>query len=379
LAVVRGGERARPALPFPVEEYVGAALDFDPLLAGGALADAGAAELATRYGAARAELERRLLADPEVSGVTFSRRLPLQYHPWNQIEVDGGAIEPPDERGHRVGVSAIEPDYFEVLGAPLLVGRGFTLADVESAALVAIVNQPFVENVLGGANPIGRQVRIVANEDAREPRYDRPWYEIVGVAPSLGTRSGYGFGGIYLPSGPAPTSPSYVVVHVRGEAPSFGPRLQELALDVDPALTLTGITTLDRTTEADERFLAFWIRIATAVSVLALSLSLAGIYSVFSFTVARRTREIGIRVALGADAKRVVASVFARPLFQVTLGAVFGGLITFGLQPLGAFSLSSAAVVMAYTALTLAMCLLACIVPTRRALRIEPSEALRSE
>ncbi|MEX1257424.1 MAG: ABC transporter permease [Gemmatimonadota bacterium] len=379
LALVRGGERVTPALPFPVEEYVGAALDFDPLLAGEVRADAGAAELAARYGAARAELERRLLVDPEVSGVTFSRRLPLQYHPWNQIEVDGGAIEPPDERGHRVGVVAIEPDYFEVLGVPLLVGRGFTLTEAESGAQVAIVNQPFVENVLGGGSPIGRHVRILANEDAREPRFDRPWYEIVGVAPSLGTRSGYGFGGIYVPSGPEPASPTYIVAHVRGDAPAFGPRLQELALDVDQALTLTGVMTLDRTTESDERFSAFWIRIATAVSVLALSLSLAGIYSVFSFTVARRTREIGIRVALGADAKSVVASVFARPLFQVVLGGVLGGIATYGLGTVGEFSLSSAVGVLAYVALTLAICLLACVVPARRALRIEPSEALRAE
>ena len=118
------------------------------------------------------------------------------------------------------------------------------------------------------------------------------------------------------------------------------------------------------------------------VSVVAVVLSLAGIYSVMSFTVARRTREIGIRVALGASAPRVVASIFARPLTQVGVGVAAGGVLA-GFLLLGMTggkpSLAGSSLLAVYAALMLGVCLLACIAPTRRALRVQPTEALRIE
>ena len=102
------------------------------------------------------ELERRVAEDPNVLGVTYAERLPRTYHGWNQVEVDGGAVPIEDPRGHRVGRAPIDVDYFEALDAPLVSGRGFTLADLESGARVVIVDQPFVDRVLGGADPIGR-------------------------------------------------------------------------------------------------------------------------------------------------------------------------------------------------------------------------------
>jgi ABC-type antimicrobial peptide transport system permease subunit len=109
---------------------------------------------------------------------------------------------------------------------------------------------------------------------------------------------------------------------------------------------------------------------------------LAGIYAVMAFTVARRTREIGIRVALGASQRRVLASIFRRPLTQVALGVLAGtfvtGLLAYGLNGM-AVSPRGAAMVAAYAVLMLAVCLMACIVPTRRALAVEPTEALRAD
>jgi putative ABC transport system permease protein len=118
------------------------------------------------------------------------------------------------------------------------------------------------------------------------------------------------------------------------------------------------------------------------LTAIALLLSLAGIYAVLSFIVARRTREIGVRVALGASPRRVVGAIFRRPLTQVCLGVLAGGMLI-GAAAVelsgGGFSLAQVGALVAYAGLMLAVCLLACVVPTWRALRVEPTEALRAE
>jgi ABC-type antimicrobial peptide transport system permease subunit len=134
-----------------------------------------------------------------------------------------------------------------------------------------------------------------------------------------------------------------------------------------------------------------WLRVSVLLAAIAVLLSLAGIYAVLSFTVARRTREIGVRIALGAGRGRLVAAIFRRPLTHVTLGVLTGGALIAllavaaaggdgGLARVeGGFSLANVAMLLAYAALMLAVCLLACVVPTRRALKVEPTEALRAE
>ncbi len=128
-----------------------------------------------------------------------------------------------------------------------------------------------------------------------------------------------------------------------------------------------------------------WLRVTMVMTAVALLLSLAGIYAVLSFTVARRTREIGLRVALGANPRRVIGAIFRRPLWQVGFGVLAGiALITLagsvelempGMN--GELSLTQFATIVAYGGVMLGVCLLACVVPTRRALRVEPTVALR--
>jgi ABC-type antimicrobial peptide transport system permease subunit len=125
------------------------------------------------------------------------------------------------------------------------------------------------------------------------------------------------------------------------------------------------------------------------LTAIALLLSLAGIYAVLSFIVARRTREIGVRVALGASQRRIVSAIFRRPLIQVGSGVVAGGiLIAAAAEGITHTQMSNAGSGMSlgllvqlvgYAALMFGVCLLACVVPTRRALRVEPTEALRAE
>jgi ABC-type antimicrobial peptide transport system permease subunit len=147
--------------------------------------------------------------------------------------------------------------------------------------------------------------------------------------------------------------------------------------------------TLEDVVNDDLDFYNFWLTLLRAVSAIALLLSLAGIYAVTSYTVSRRTREIGVRVALGANPREIVTSVLRRPLLHVCLGIVIGTILTGGLSGAigidavrehGAVStLVSVGVVMLYGVVMLGVCLLACVVPTWRALSIQPTDALRTD
>jgi len=138
-------------------------------------------------------------------------------------------------------------------------------------------------------------------------------------------------------------------------------------------------------------FMTLWIRVTAGLTAVALLLSFAGIYAVLSFTVARRTREIGVRVALGASARRVITSIFRRPLTQVTIGVIAGTLLiavaalaimrSEQFAGLNRRSLTAGEIglLVGHAMVMLAVCLLACVVPTWRALRVQPTEALRAE
>jgi hypothetical protein len=236
---------------------------------------------------------------------------------------------------------------------------------------------------MGGRNPVGRRVRYLADDGEPAAADEAPWYEVVGVVADFGMAFGGDRreAGVYHPVAPGGAYPAHLAVRVRGEPGAFAPRLAGLAAAVDPALQLHAVLPMDELSNPDMRSTEtrFWLFVL--VSGGAVLLSLAGIYAVMAFTVAQRTREIGIRVALGADARRVVLAVFRRPLTQVVAGIVAGGVLTSLLPPLigGATTVGLVILVSMHMALMLAVCLLACIVPTRRALRVEPMEALRAE
>ncbi|MGZ8378708.1 MAG: FtsX-like permease family protein, partial [Gemmatirosa sp.] len=152
-------------------------------------------------------------------------------------------------------------------------------------------------------------------------------------------------------------------------------RLRAVAAAVDPTLRVDAVARMDTLSDPGIEFATFWVRLVAVVSAVAMLLSMAGIYAVMSFTVARRTREIGLRIALGASPRRLVVSVFARPLAQVGLGVAAGAVLT---AMMGDSATPAAlAGALGYAVLMFGVCLLACVVPTRRALRVEPTVAMR--
>ncbi len=367
---------------FQAREYLSVRIEMDRETPPGAPAEMSRAEFMERFSAAFRELELRVAAEPGVAGVTFTDRLPHTHHPQRRIEVDGAATEAPDSlTGYRVGVSSVGVGFFAVLDTPILSGRGFYSADLGSDPGVVIVNQSFVRNVLRGGNPIGRQVRY-ASPAGEEPG---PWYDIVGVVRDLGMVAGDADprddAGFYHPVALGEAVPVYMAVHVRGSLDLFATRLATVAAALDPTLRLHELSPLDEVGSSlwlDTNFLSKLLILLSSIAVL---LSLAGIYSVMSLTVSRRTREIGVRVALGADHWRIVATIFRRPITHVGLGVVTGGILVATLVHLiiGVVSAREVGLVVAYATLMMGVCMLACIVPTRRALRVEPTEALRAD
>jgi hypothetical protein len=259
---------------------------------------------------------------------------------------------------------------------------------------VVIVDQGFTERVMSGRNPLGHRVRISTGEAADSSAAEQPWYEIVGVVKDLGM-SHYGQrsrpAGLYLPLVPGSDGAVNMVVHGRGDPLALAPRIRELATAVDPTLEVEQMIRLDQAKTPFLWFLGLWMRIIIGLTAVALLLSLAGIYAVLSYIVARRTREIGVRVALGASAHRVITSIFKRPLIQVTLGVIAGSVLiavgAIALQQTQEFAamkgrgltVGEVALLGGYAVIMLGVCMLACVVPTVRALRVQPTEALRAE
>jgi putative ABC transport system permease protein len=349
----------------------------------------------TRFGSTVRALEARLEAEPSVAGVTMTRTVPGTSSGWRRIEMDDGGEAARDELdetgpGRLVGGRLVAPDFLDVLEVEAVLGRTFDPGDADPEARTVVVNEPFVDEVLGGRNPIGRRLRYRSSSDgwdgATPGDEPGPWHRIVGVVPALGRSNGPPSGAprarLFHAVSPESRWAQTLLVHVNGDATAFATRLREISGEVEPDLALLSLQPLDLARERDLRSYAFWVRLIVGVSGVAMLLSLAGIYSVMSFTVARRTREIGVRVALGAGPARVATAIFRRPLAQIAAGLLLGLLIVMGLgMDINKSELwgTQFTLLLGYGVLTTAVCLSACVGPTRRALNVEPSEALGAE
>ena len=368
---------------FAAERYLSARLEMDPEFARGPDGVIRAAFPEARFRAASTELARRLSTEPGVAGVTFTDHLPRTNHRPRRIEIDlgaGGSSTSRTDGPPRAGPAIVAIDWFDALRAPIRSGRAFTTADLEPQARTVIVNESFVRDVLGGRNAIGLRMRELPNRPDDDARGS--WLEIVGVAPDLGVIGGdlTQTAGYYRLAAPGAVQLNHIVVHVAGEPAVVAARVQALAAAVDPMLRLHDVASLREGSPTAWLEFNFLFKLLAWVSAIALLLSLASIYAAMSFAVSRRTREIGIRVALGAGAARVTPTIFARPLIQVGLGVLLGTKLTAALTVAvtGGLSAAAAGLIAVYALLMLGVCLLPSIVPLRRALRVDPTEALRA-
>jgi hypothetical protein len=275
-------------------------------------------------------------------------------------------------------IVSIGPQFFEALGVTV-AGRDFTPADRRPAS-AAIVNAPFVAKHFGGESPIGRAIRLAA-EPGGQPG---SWLQIVGVVPDLGLNPGdpARADGIYVPF--EPSNFARLGIRTAGDAASIVPRVHEIVREENARAQVQAAESLDAQMQGAERVFRGLGLGLIVIGGTALLLSAVSFYSLVAFGVTRRTREIGIRVALGAPRARILRSVLGRELLVIAAGAVAGvllGLIVYQMVSLIPFDLRPAgpSLVAAFAGLLILVGAGACLVPARRAMSIAPAQALRRE
>ena len=319
------------------------------------------------------ELEQRLLQEPGVERVTFADRLPVEDQMKYEFVVDTAQGAPTGDL-HTSTLVNVARGYFGTFGSSVVSGRDFTPLEFETGR-VMIVNQSFAQNVFGGRNAIGQRIRITEGENSSFA--GETWYEIVGVVSDFGWQlpRPWEQSAMYLPTLPFVGRAGKVAIRVRNPE-LFVERLRAVAAEVDPTIHLTDVQSLTNAGGGEAKGNWALTVVAWLVSGIVLLLSATGIHALMSFIVARRTREIGIRAALGAHPRRIIAGIFGRAFLQISLGLIAGSALVFWA---GVSSTRELLVLLAVDGIMLAAGLTACYVPLRRALKIDPTEALRAE
>jgi putative ABC transport system permease protein len=331
------------------------------------------ATFAARARASFDELERRLSTEPGVERVTFSDRLPVEDQFKYQIEVDtltGGPTT-----GLRLSTLVhVSHGFFTAFGTSVVSGRDFAPSDFETGR-VLIVNESFTRYVLGGRNPIGQRIRIVSGEV--DSAAGKDFYEIIGMVKDFGWQlpEPQEQSAMYRPTLPLVGRAGQLAVRLR-DPDAFATRLRTIAAEVDPTIRLTDVKPLTDAGGGEAQVNWALTGVAWLISFIVLLLSATGIHSLMSFTVARRTREIGIRAALGASPGLIVRGIFSRAFVQIGAGVLAGSALA---ALLGLGSTRQVLLLLGADGLMLIVGLTACAVPLRRALRIDPTEALRAE
>ncbi len=331
----------------------------------------------TRGRAFYRDLEERLQAHPAVNGVGLATLVPLSLSNTSSWVWPEG-WESPLPTQPSVNHNVVNVGYFEAMGIPIVRGRGFTEQDTPDSGPVMIINEQFAERFWPGEDPINRIVRL-GGEDGTP-------YVVVGVVPT----------GRYFSIGEDPQPYFYrpfnrhyrgnMTMHVATEGDSevlFGV-VRQIIRDLDPTLPISSMQTMDDQLGfalMPSRLIAYAV---TSFAVLALLLASLGLYGLIAYSVTQETREIGIRLALGAQAGQVVRYVVRRGIILTVIGLVVGLLlglfasmgisgVLYGISPIEPVALIGALIVL------LLIALVASWLPARRATRIDPVRALEAE
>lgn len=332
---------------------------------------------------------RSLRTNPGFEGAAMTDRFRMTFANNGQFELDGKTYMTDRDRP-RGNSESVSDGYFTALGLKILEGRDFTIEDSDAKQPVAIVNASFAKKHYGNESPIGKRVRLF------NPAKPQEWRTIVGVVPDMLMQGPFNAqadnAGFYVPLLAASPSPQFCTIIVRPHAgqraDTLGPVLSQAVATLDPNLPVYFTGTPAQLHSEILGVNRITATLFTIFGVAAVVLSAVGLYGVMSFSVSQRTQEFGIRMALGANAARIVRMVMTQGAWQLGIGLFIGvgfAALVFGLgraalqdflfkvNTLDPWIYSSVIVLLS------AVAALSCFVPARRATRVNPMEALRTE
>jgi putative ABC transport system permease protein len=294
------------------------------------------------------------------------------------VQIEGRPIPPPGEETD-VAYQAITPDYFRVMRIPLVKGRFISSRDGKDAPAVVVVNQAFVTKFLPGADPLGQRLQI----EMSGPKFR----QVVGVVGNV-REGGLAISPtpeVYVPLFQAWVSPGMAyLVRTRAEPLSLAQTIRRAILEVDKNQPIFGIQTMEQILYGASAAPRFRTELLSLFSLLALMLTAVGLYGVMAYLVSQRTHEIGIRIALGAPPARILGLVLRESAGLIGAGILLGLAGAMGLTRVVSSLLfeikpTDPATFIFVSSLMLAVGLLACYIPARRAMKVDPMVALRYE
>jgi predicted permease len=321
----------------------------------------------------------KLRAVPGVESATLSDGLPAAGNGTIPVQIEGKAYAS-DHESPLAREGIVTPGYFETFQTPVLNGREFTEGDVAGARPVAIVNESFARTHYPGENPVGRQFKRI------RPGSNEPWLTVVGLVPDL-LMQGIGNNnaspvGYYIPISQSDVANGVrIAVRTRGDASAITPAIRSAVAALDGDLPLWEINTMERVIDQQTWFYTLFGTFFTTFGICALLLAVAGLYGVMSFAVTQRTREMGVRSALGAQGGQLIALVMRRSFLQLGVGLVLGLMLAFGasgaLAPVLYHVDPRDGVVFGGVVVLLALAsIVASFLPARRVTKIDPVTAL---
>jgi putative ABC transport system permease protein len=327
----------------------------------------------------------RAIPGVEVAAVGTDPPL-LDAHSRSDITVEGMAALKPGEYPHPDWHS-ISPGYVETLRIPLVRGRAFTDSDNESAAPVCIINAMLAREYFANTDPVGKRIAGGRHAGGVGSNSEQPrWMTVVGV---VGDTKMYGLANparleIYFPFRQNPSGEMNVLLRSANDPASLTSSLRAVVAGVDKDEPISEISTMDELVRRDVATQRMTLVMLGLFSATALILAAIGIYGVISYSVARRTHELGIRTALGAQSTDLLRMVLGQGMALAVAGVAAGLAASLALARLMASLLFAVhsydpATFISVAALILAVAAAACYIPARRAMRVDPIAALRSE
>jgi putative ABC transport system permease protein len=320
----------------------------------------------------------RVSALPGIKHAAFVWGLPLTGNKWTgDMEIVGQPTSSKLEDKMHLPLRSVTPDYFEAMGIPIASGRGFRASDNSEAARVAVINETLAARYFPGADPVGKKMRFVGETNS---------IEIVGIVSNTRTEAltEQTNPEIYFPFWQNGAFSKHLIVRTTADPRALIASIRQELHSIDPTAAAEHVKTMEDIRSESVAPRTFAMRLLLGFAIIASVLALVGIYGVLSLSVGSRTKEIAVRVAVGAPRREIFRLILGEGFRLVLFGLILGLIVTvllgrllatflFGVEPTDPLALLAAAVGFA------AVALIACWFPAYRATRVDPIQSLRYE